>query len=414
VLWGRTPGEPLTLSWTVNPRTLDEIDGLVAAGRKLGYRHFNVKVAPDPSFDLELCRRVRRLAPDSFLWADANCGYDPETALRMAPKLADAGVDAFEAPIRPNRIAGYQALARQRALPILMDEGLLSPVEMVEFIRLGMLDGVAMKPARCGGLLAARRPDRARPGRVAHVARQWSHRPRRLACRDAGHLRIVRPIATVHPQRAAIPRALGHRLPLHPAQWSAPPPHRPRPGHRRQRDQAAGHYHDRRSEGHAMRNVRDVVIGCAAAIATLAAMGMGTNATQATPTPQTDSALMDSAVFRWDALAATPNANGTVRRVVRARTATLDELESHITTLDPGKSPHPPHQHPNEELIIVKEGTLEAYVEGAWVPAPTGAMIFFASNHPHSVRNVGTTPATYYVVNWSPPGLKEKTASSAR
>ena len=63
----------------------------------------------------------------------------------------------LEAPIRPNRIAGYQALARQRALPILMDEGLLAPDELVEFIRLGMLDGVAMKPARCGGLLAARR-----------------------------------------------------------------------------------------------------------------------------------------------------------------------------------------------------------------------------------------------------------------
>jgi L-alanine-DL-glutamate epimerase-like enolase superfamily enzyme len=156
-LWGRATGSALTLSWTVNPRTLDEIDGLVAAGRALGYRHFNVKVAPDPAFDLELCRRVRKLAPDGFLWADANCGYDVETAIRVAPKLADAGVDVFEAPIRPNRIAGYQALARQRALPILMDEGLVSATELVEFIRLGMLDGVAMKPARSGGLLTGRR-----------------------------------------------------------------------------------------------------------------------------------------------------------------------------------------------------------------------------------------------------------------
>ncbi|HEX6211063.1 MAG TPA: enolase C-terminal domain-like protein [Methylomirabilota bacterium] len=156
-LWGRGPGGPLVLSWTVNPRTLDEIDGLVEAGRALGYRHFNVKVAPDPAFDLALCRRVRGLVPDGFLWADANCGYDVETALLAAPKLADAGVDVLEAPIRPNRLAGYQALARQRALPILMDEGVVSPVELVEFIRLGMLDGVAMKPARCGGLLPARR-----------------------------------------------------------------------------------------------------------------------------------------------------------------------------------------------------------------------------------------------------------------
>jgi L-alanine-DL-glutamate epimerase-like enolase superfamily enzyme len=156
-LWGRTPGAPLTLSWTVNPRTPDEIESLVAAGRARGYRHFNVKVAPDPKVDLDLCRRVRAAAPDGFLWADANCGYDVETALAVAPKLADLGVAVLEAPIRPNRIAGYQALARQRALPILMDEGVVAPEDLAEFIRLGMLDGMAMKPARCGGLLPARR-----------------------------------------------------------------------------------------------------------------------------------------------------------------------------------------------------------------------------------------------------------------
>jgi len=156
-LWGRTPGAPLTLSWTVNPRTPDEIETLVASGRAKGYRHFNVKVAPDPKVDLDLCRRVKAAAPDGFLWADANCGYDVETALAVAPRLADVGVAVLEAPIRPNRIAGYQALARQRALPILMDEGIVSPDELAEFIRLGMLDGVAMKHARCGGLLAARR-----------------------------------------------------------------------------------------------------------------------------------------------------------------------------------------------------------------------------------------------------------------
>ena len=53
-------------------------------------------------------------------------------------------------------------------------------------------------------------------------------------------------------------------------------------------------------------------------------------------------------------------------QVLRAPTATLDELEYHVTTLNPGQSPHPPHQHPNEELIIVKEGAVEAYLNGGW------------------------------------------------
>jgi L-alanine-DL-glutamate epimerase-like enolase superfamily enzyme len=156
-LWNRSPGPALTLSWTLNPKSLDEVDALIDAGRALGYRHFNVKVAPDPKFDLALCRKVKARVPDGFLWADANCGYDVDTAFRVAPKLADAGVAVLEAPLRPNRIAGYQALAKQAALPILMDEGIVSADELVEFIRLGMLNGVAMKPARCGGLLMARR-----------------------------------------------------------------------------------------------------------------------------------------------------------------------------------------------------------------------------------------------------------------
>jgi L-alanine-DL-glutamate epimerase-like enolase superfamily enzyme len=91
------------------------------------------------------------------LWADANGGYDAQSALRAAPRLADAGVDVLESPLRPNRISGYQALKKQGALPILMDEGVVSPIDLEEFINLGMLDGVAMKPARCGGLASARR-----------------------------------------------------------------------------------------------------------------------------------------------------------------------------------------------------------------------------------------------------------------
>jgi L-alanine-DL-glutamate epimerase-like enolase superfamily enzyme len=156
-MWNRPRGGPITLSWTVNARTLDEVERIVSDGRKRGYRNFNIKVAPDPKFDLELARMVRRLAPDAFLWADANGGYEPRTALETAPKMADIGVDVLEAPVHPNQIRGYQALKRQAALPILMDEGVVSPVELEEFIHLEMLDGVAMKPSRCGGLLSNKR-----------------------------------------------------------------------------------------------------------------------------------------------------------------------------------------------------------------------------------------------------------------
>lgn len=156
-MWSRDAGEPVELSWTVNVKGIDDVEEVMEEGRKLGYRNFNIKVAPDPVFDVKLAKRVRKLAPNGFLWADANGGYDPAVALKAAPKLADAGVDVLEAPLKPNRISGYQALKKQGALPILMDEGVVSPTDLEEFYKLGMIDGVAMKPSRCGGLLSNRR-----------------------------------------------------------------------------------------------------------------------------------------------------------------------------------------------------------------------------------------------------------------
>jgi L-alanine-DL-glutamate epimerase-like enolase superfamily enzyme len=156
-MWDKPKGGPITLSWTVNVTSLDDIRSLMDEGKKRGYRHFNIKVAPDPEFDVALAKEVRRLSPKSFLWADANSGYEPETALKAAPRLADAGVDVLEAPLRPNRISGYQALKKQGALPIFMDEGVISHIDLEEFIKLDMLNGVAMKPARCGGLVSNKR-----------------------------------------------------------------------------------------------------------------------------------------------------------------------------------------------------------------------------------------------------------------
>ena len=156
-MWGRPTADRIKLSWTVNVQSLDDIDSVMEAGSRQGYSNFNIKVAPDPAFDVELARRVRKNAPECFLWADANGGYSLEKALEAAPKLANAGVDILEAPLRPNRISGYQALKKQGALPILMDEGVVSPTDLEEFIRLGMLDGIASKPSRCGGLTSNKR-----------------------------------------------------------------------------------------------------------------------------------------------------------------------------------------------------------------------------------------------------------------
>jgi L-alanine-DL-glutamate epimerase-like enolase superfamily enzyme len=156
-LWAPLTGPALpalTLSWTVASPDPAVIERQLEEGRARGYRNFNIKIGypQDAAYDLALARRVRAFAPGGFLWADANTGLTPDEALALAPRLADAGVDVLESPLPPNQLRGYQALKKQGALPLFMDEGILSPVEAEEFAALGMMDGIAMKPARNAGL----------------------------------------------------------------------------------------------------------------------------------------------------------------------------------------------------------------------------------------------------------------------
>ena len=111
--------------------------------------------------------------------------------------------------------------------------------------------------------------------------------------------------------------------------------------------------------------------------------------------------VMQSAAFDWNLIPGKQTPVGSTRSFFKAPTATLDELELHVTTLNPGQASHPPHQHPNEELVIIKEGTVEALVQGEWKRVGEGSVIFNASNQLHGLKNVGTTPATYHVINWS-------------
>lgn len=135
---------------------------------------------------------------------------------------------------------------------------------------------------------------------------------------------------------------------------------------------------------------RDLVIALCAASVTL---GVSRGVRSQEP-------VLRSSIFDWAALEVRSTSVGERRDVVRAPTATLVELEMHVTTLNPGEAAHAPHQHPAEELLIVKEGTVEALVDGRMRRVGPGSVIFQASNEMHTIRNVGEGPATYHVMQW--------------
>jgi uncharacterized protein (TIGR02246 family) len=125
-------------------------------------------------------------------------------------------------------------------------------------------------------------------------------------------------------------------------------------------------------------------------------------------------AKLGSEAVTWEQIQARPlGANGWSRGVLRAPTATLDELEIHVTAVPAGKSTHPPHTHPNEEVIIIREGTLDAFQNGKTTRVGPGAILFQASNHSHNLVNVGETTAVYHVINWRSPGMPKQAPATA-
>ena len=100
---------------------------------------------------------------------------------------------------------------------------------------------------------------------------------------------------------------------------------------------------------------------------------------------------------------ATPNAKGVRRAVFDGPTATVDKVHCHVTTLNPGEKSGEPSKHLQEEIIIVKEGTVEAHWDGQSKSGGPGSVIFFAAGATTFLRNAGTTPCTYTVIYYYTP-----------
>ncbi len=106
---------------------------------------------------------------------------------------------------------------------------------------------------------------------------------------------------------------------------------------------------------------------------------------------------LSSGVYEWSKLTVKPTKTGARRDILNSPTVTCVSLEAHVSTLNPGEVPHAHHHHPDEEIIVVKDGLMETTINGVSRRAGPGSIFFYASNDEHGMKNVGTTPATYYV-----------------
>ncbi len=74
--------------------------------------------------------------------------------------------------------------------------------------------------------------------------------------------------------------------------------------------------------------------------------------------------------------------------------------------LDAGQTPHPPHTHAEEEVMVIEQGTGEIEVDGKITKVGPGSIMYTEPNVPHGIVNTGTTPIVFYFIKWAPKGGK--------
>ncbi|WP_422930825.1 cupin domain-containing protein [Singulisphaera sp. PoT] len=74
--------------------------------------------------------------------------------------------------------------------------------------------------------------------------------------------------------------------------------------------------------------------------------------------------------------------------------------------LMPGKSPHPPHVHPEEEVMVIESGEGEILCDGKTTKIGPGSVMFTTPNVEHGINNTGDKPIVFYYIKWATKDAK--------
>jgi len=95
------------------------------------------------------------------------------------------------------------------------------------------------------------------------------------------------------------------------------------------------------------------------------------------------------------------NGGAPTHDIARGTVPTGELIELHETTVAPGKMPHPAHSHAHEEFILIREGTVDFVYDGQSHILGPGSVGYTAPNQEHGFKNIGATPATYFIFSLS-------------
>ena len=118
---------------------------------------------------------------------------------------------------------------------------------------------------------------------------------------------------------------------------------------------------------------------------------------------------LPSAVVRAAEAVPTRGPWGEWLRYFRGDTFGTSDMVVLAVCLKPGQAPHPPHQHAEEEFMILAEGAGAWHLDGKELPAKKGDVLYAAPWTMHGVKNTGDAPLTYYMMKWNNKGVKAPT-----
>jgi len=108
--------------------------------------------------------------------------------------------------------------------------------------------------------------------------------------------------------------------------------------------------------------------------------------------------ILGSKAFRFEELPVRESGPIRIYQVFTGATRGGFMLDMHESELAAGQAPHAPHRHVHEELILIREGTIELTMAGEKTLLGPGSGVYVASNEDHGFRNPGTVSAKYFVL----------------
>ncbi|MFE7030892.1 mandelate racemase/muconate lactonizing enzyme family protein [Streptomyces sp. NPDC057621] len=140
--------------------TPKEAAELTASAAASGFRRVKIRVGGDPFLDSARIAAARTAAdrvsgPGAVvLAADANGGWDPDTALAATPWLARYGVAWLEQPTRPGDLPAMARVRAESPVPVWADEDVRDAADVHTVADLAAADGVHLKLEKAGTVAA--------------------------------------------------------------------------------------------------------------------------------------------------------------------------------------------------------------------------------------------------------------------